>query len=249
MGVVSFDEMVIPHVRGFPLAPWEAHVREAPLDPRAQPEYVERNDEYDEFEAQEDDYIPDDYVEEDDYVPDDYAEGYLEGGYGYAGSQQIHGYGYQQNHWYDPHEDVYEPMPKRRKRVHTKRASRVSVDTLLNNTSGLTQEYIEERKAFYEDLEKFHGSMPDVNMLSGQPIDLYHLYIHVMQRGGYKEVNHHKRWADIYRGMPQYTPTHTSASNALKRAYRKNLLPYEEAQAENDYPEDNQHQTLQIPSM
>jgi len=221
-------------VRGFPLAPWEAHAREAPFDPRAQSEYVNRNDEYDEFEA-----------EEDDYLSDDYEEQYLEGGYGYAGSRQMQGYRYQQNNWYEHYEDVYEPLPKRRKRVHTRRASRVSIDTLLNNTSGLTQEYIEERKAFYEDLEKFHGDPAEVNMLSGQPIDLYHLYVQVMQRGGFQQVNDHKLWADIYRGMPQYTPTHTSASNALKRAYRKNLLPYEEAQAENDYPEDN----LQIPSM
>lgn len=50
-------------VRGFPLAPW------APFDPLAQPEYVNTHDEYDEFEAEEDDYLPDDYEEE-----------YLEGG-------------------------------------------------------------------------------------------------------------------------------------------------------------------------
>ena len=45
------------------------------------------------------------------------------------------------------------------------------------------------------------------------------------------EVTEYKKWREIYRGLPQYQESHTSASYALKRAYERNLYEYEKAQA------------------
>jgi len=181
------------------------------------------------------DYVPpqEEYIG---YVPPNIT---LQGGFGSGGLDSDF------DEFEEPFDDVdlYEPPQKRRKisqkspKPHYARASRVSLDHLLSQTEGLTESYVAERRAFYEELEKFYGVSPEVNMLSGEPIDLFHLYIQVTQLGGFKEVCANKKWATIYRSMPQYSSTHTSASNALKRSYRRNLMTYEEAQQNNEFPE------------
>ena len=55
------------------------------------------------------------------------------------------------------------------------------------------------------------------NLLCGAPVDLYQLFTETTGRGGYEQVCTSKQWREIFRQLPQYSQTHTSASYALKK--------------------------------
>jgi len=119
---------------------------------------------------------------------------------------------------------------KRRSRPRPRPTNTVSLSNLLDNSEGVDPQYAKERKEFYTNLEQFLQRPPDVNLLCGAPVDLYQLYTETTGRGGYEQVCTSKQWREIFRQLPQYSQTHTSASYALKKMYRKNLLEYENAQ-------------------
>jgi len=119
---------------------------------------------------------------------------------------------------------------KRRSRPRPRPTNTVSLSNLLDNSEGVDPQYAKERKEFYQNLEQFLQRPPDVNLLCGSPVDLYQLYTETTGRGGYEAVCTSKHWREIFRQLPQYSQTHTSASYALKKMYRKNLLEYENAQ-------------------
>jgi len=141
------------------------------------------------------------------------------------------------------HRDDYGGRPKRRRTTRGRppiaslagwpdnlpgrNSSGISLTSLLDNTDGVDPQYAGDRKSFYSNLEQFLGRQPDVNLLSGAPVDLYQLYSEVVQRGGFEEVCQQKLWREIFRQLPQYSDRHTSASYALKKMYKKNLLEYE----------------------
>jgi len=133
-------------------------------------------------------------------------------------------------------DEYYEQMPRKARKPMKKRnktirnSSTVSLSALLENTDGVDPQYAKERKQFYQALEQFIKRPPDVNLLCGAPVDLYQLYTETYNRGGYDAVCQAKQWRQIFRQLPQYSSTHTSASYALKKMYRKNLLDYEQAQ-------------------
>lgn len=132
-------------------------------------------------------------------------------------------------------DDYYGRKPKRRRTTRGRppigrNSSGISLTSLLDNTDGVDPQYAGDRKSFYSNLESFLGRQPDVNLLSGAPVDLYQLYSEVVQRGGFEEVCQQKLWREIFRQLPQYSDRHTSASYALKKIYKKNLLEYEIAQ-------------------
>lgn len=146
---------------------------------------------------------------------------------------------------YDPHgyqgmdPDEWEPEDERpmrgrrgppRSRTRSRPTNTVSLSNLLDNSEGVDPQYAKERKEFYQNLEGFLQRPPDVNLLCGAPVDLYQLFTETTGRGGYEQVCTSKQWREIFRQLPQYSQTHTSASYALKKMYRKNLLEYENAQ-------------------
>jgi hypothetical protein len=140
----------------------------------------------------------------------------------------------------DDVDDYYEPQPRKRK--HSKKRNKtirnsatVSLSALLENADGVDPQYCKERKQFYDSLEQFMKRSPDVNLLCGAPVDLYQLYTETYNRGGFDQVCQSKQWRQIFRQLPQYSSTHTSASYALKKMYKKNLFDYEQAQR-NGFP-------------
>merc|ERR1711964_681854 len=72
--------------------------------------------------------------------------------------------------------------------------------------------------------EQFLQRPPDVNLLCGAPVDLYQLFTETTGRGGYEQVCTSKQWREIFRQLPQYSQTHTSASYALKKCTEKIFL-------------------------
>lgn len=129
--------------------------------------------------------------------------------------------------------DFLEPSKRRKSRKRsriTRNSATVSLSALLASTDGVDADYCKERKAFYDSLEAFLKRPPDVNLLCGMPVDLYALYTETFNRGGFDAVCQAKQWRQIFRQLPQYSSTHTSASYALKKMYKKNLYEYEQAQ-------------------
>jgi len=129
--------------------------------------------------------------------------------------------------------DFFEPSKRRKSRKRSKtirNSATVSLSALLASTDGVDADYCKERKAFYDSLEAFLKRTPDVNLLCGAPVDLYALYTETFNRGGFDAVCQAKQWRQIFRQLPQYSSTHTSASYALKKMYKKNLYEYEQAQ-------------------
>jgi len=124
---------------------------------------------------------------------------------------------------YAQHDD-YAPRPRKRRRTYASRSSH-SIEDILNDHSD--PEYAMRRKQFYDELTVFLGRQPEVNQLCGKPVDLYHLYTETSNRGGYERVCDGKAWRQIFRTLPQFQDSHTSASYALKKMYRRNLLEYE----------------------
>lgn len=147
---------------------------------------------------------------------------------------------------WDDGDDFYEPQQRKPRKPSKKRNSTgrrrgrplktirnsatVSLSALLENSDGVDPQYCKERKTFYTSLETFMKASPDVNLLCGAPVDLYQLYTETYNRGGFDAVCQAKQWRQIFRQLPQYSSTHTSASYALKKMYKKNLLDYEKAQ-------------------
>jgi len=152
------------------------------------------------------------------------------------------GYDFDARHGHDDNyrdDDFYEPQqrkPRKTKKRNGKyrhavrNSATVSLSALLENSDGVDPQYCKERKAFYDSLEAFIKRTPDVNLLCGAPVDLYQLYTETCNRGGFDAVCQAKQWRQIFRQLPQYSSTHTSASYALKKMYKKNLYDYEQAQ-------------------
>merc|ERR1719361_658512 len=87
-----------------------------------------------------------------------------------------------------------------------------------------------ERILFYDEIYKCLGREPQINTLNSQIVDLYLLYNLVVERGGFRRVCDKKLWREVFRSLPQYTKSHTSASNTLKRIYQNNLEHYQRKQ-------------------
>lgn len=124
------------------------------------------------------------------------------------------------------------PQPVRTQRTaaarpRASRAPTLSIGEALNQMRTRDPEYDAARAAFYKSLQAYSGSPPPVTTLCSRPIDLYHLYCEVTARGGYEDVTDNKQWREIFRTMDNYNLSHTSASYALKKCYRKILEGYE----------------------
>merc|ERR550539_1469415 len=134
------------------------------------------------------------------------------------------GYDFDARHGYDDNyrdDDFYEPQ-QRKPRKTKKRNGKYRHAVRNSATVSLS--------ALLDNLEAFIKRTPDVNLLCGAPVDLYQLYTETCNRGGFDAVCQAKQWRQIFRQLPQYSSTHTSASYALKKMYKKNLSDYEAAQ-------------------
>ena len=107
------------------------------------------------------------------------------------------------------------------------RLSGLSVDDALARMPKRNEEYSADRRKFYKSLAQYLGHEPHISQLCGKPIDLYHVYNEVLNRGGFRTVTQQKQWRQIFRTMENYNVNHTSASYALKKSYQKSLLHYE----------------------
>lgn len=101
----------------------------------------------------------------------------------------------------------------------------------------------EEEVQFFIDLKGFHTMrgtqmkqygkeldvMDKLPRLGHKDVNLYLLFKHVVTYGGFKSVVENEgTWAKIFRQLPNYSPTETSASYRLKKMYTKYLLEYEQ---------------------
>jgi hypothetical protein len=88
------------------------------------------------------------------------------------------------------------------------------------------------RKAFLEDLNKFHtnsGKGPlKVPIMGYKELDLYQFFVSVSAQGGFHEiVKSVGTWTKIWKTLSNYDPSITDASFRLKKNYERYLLDYE----------------------
>jgi len=97
---------------------------------------------------------------------------------------------------------------------------------------------------FMRELTAFHarsGTVLREVIVNKQAMDLHQLYLEVAKRGGYRTLSDRtagsvgtgsdgrgKRisWMDVFRSLPNYTTSETSASNRLKKIYEKYVLAF-----------------------
>ncbi|KAL0095178.1 C5HC2-type zinc finger transcription factor [Phycomyces blakesleeanus] len=98
----------------------------------------------------------------------------------------------------------------------------------LNSMEGETRANVN----YLEQLSNFHISagtpIHKIPQLDKRPIDLFKLKKEVARRGGYHIVTGQKKWAEIGRSLDYHRKECTSMSNALKNAYYRYVLPYED---------------------
>jgi len=114
--------------------------------------------------------------------------------------------------------------------ARTPRTPKQQVFTISEHLSQFRSQgdsYDSSRADFYKTLQTFLGEVPPITTLCQRPVDLYHLYSEVTSRGGYDTVTENKQWREIFRSLDNYNASHTSASYALKKCYRKLLGDYE----------------------
>ena len=95
--------------------------------------------------------------------------------------------------------------------------------------------YKSDKKEFYKALYRFHpklsngGSIMDKPpVLAHQELDLYNFCILVLKCGGFHSVVENEgTWSRIFKALPNYSKTETSASYRLKRIYQKFLLDFQ----------------------
>ena len=95
--------------------------------------------------------------------------------------------------------------------------------------------YKSAKKEFYKALYSFHpklsngGSIMDKPpVLAHQELDLYNFCILVLKCGGFHSVVENEgTWSRIFKALPNYSKTETSASYRLKRIYQKFLYDFE----------------------
>ncbi|KAI7869770.1 PLU-1-like protein-domain-containing protein [Spinellus fusiger] len=97
----------------------------------------------------------------------------------------------------------------------------------LNSMEGETRANVN----YLEQLSNYHISagtpIHKIPQLDKRPIDLFKLKKQVAREGGYHTVTSRKKWAEIGRSMDYNRKECTSMSNALKSAYYRFILPYE----------------------
>ena len=99
-----------------------------------------------------------------------------------------------------------------------------------------------DRRIFMQDLRAFHRRLgtsvrlhrKEVNVMQRLPqlghaqVDLYLLFKWVLSYGGFEHVKSFEgTWGKIYRSMPNYSSTETSASYRLRRIYERYLEQFE----------------------
>ena len=112
---------------------------------------------------------------------------------------------------------------------------------LCSVPSRKTVKYKSDKKEFYKALYRFHpklsngGSIMDKPpVLAHQELDLYNFCILVLKCGGFHSVVENEgTWSRIFKALPNYSKTETSASYRLKRIYQKFLLDFETSIAQN----------------
>ncbi|KAL7311869.1 hypothetical protein PS15m_009582 [Mucor circinelloides] len=97
----------------------------------------------------------------------------------------------------------------------------------LNEIEGETRtavNYLEQVKSYY----KLRGkSTTNIPKLDQKFVNLYRLKKEVALRGGIQRVTRRKLWAEVARELGYVRNSWTRASNTLKTAYQKVILPYE----------------------
>lgn len=93
--------------------------------------------------------------------------------------------------------------------------------------------YDEDKEKFYTKLRRFLESintpMTRNPTLGGKDLDLYRLYLEVVDRGGCEQVVCIEgTWARIFRSLDNYSSSVTDASYRLKRYYKEYLFAYEQ---------------------
>lgn len=98
------------------------------------------------------------------------------------------------------------------------------------NKDQFIRDYEKQRQSFIEGLKRFNSNkgtpfhrLPEI---SGQEIDLYHLYQRVTSFGGWQKVNNEEKWSKMLPdfGIPKSC---TNAHEALKHIYFRYLNNYE----------------------
>ena len=105
---------------------------------------------------------------------------------------------------------------------------------LCSVPSRKSAKYKSDKKEFYKALYRFHpklsngGSIMDKPpVLAHQELDLYNFCILVLKCGGFHSVVENEgTWSRIFKALPNYSKTETSASYRLKRIYQKFLLDW-----------------------
>ncbi|KAL7642723.1 UNVERIFIED_CONTAM: hypothetical protein RMT77_007288 [Armadillidium vulgare] len=86
-----------------------------------------------------------------------------------------------------------------------------------------------ERRAWLDKLLRFMEDnktpITACPTISKNPLDLYALYLHVKERGGFEEVTRNKHWKDVAAVMG--IGASSSGSYTLRRHYMKHILAYE----------------------
>ena len=95
--------------------------------------------------------------------------------------------------------------------------------------------YKTDKKEFYKELNRFHPKQRNGSSVMDKPpvlahieLDLYNFFILVLKCGGFDTaVEFEGTWSKIFKVLPNYSQTETSASYRLKRIYSKFLLNFQ----------------------
>jgi len=100
------------------------------------------------------------------------------------------------------------------------------------NSSIISANEAEERKAFMQDLNKFmiesNKPLSKLPIMGYKELDLFQLYKEVVSYGGFNEVvKNVGTWSKIWKRLGNFDPSITDSSFRLKKNYERYLLDYE----------------------
>ena len=111
--------------------------------------------------------------------------------------------------------------------------------TIEVGQQGDNQDYLEEQKKFYEEIDDFYQSdemlhkqlaISDLDeiQIGGKKLDFYQLYLEVTKRGGYDNVCSNHEWENIFKCLECYSGSMVASGIMfLQEKYYDFLLDYE----------------------
>lgn len=104
------------------------------------------------------------------------------------------------------------------------KSKKKGVKKVYENTNPAKERFMQD---LYKFMHKRGTPLPSISTLFDKPLDLYIVFQHVIQNGGFSKVEELKIWEGITEQVAPDFPNRVLYAAKLKELYKKQLLPFE----------------------